>query len=157
MDAANRQDYWPLSVLKWIVSLLLFMMMAITFVDVIGRYILNAPVFGAAEMIQFLLAGTVFSGLILLSHDDKHVAVELFAPALRARLGRLHDFVVGFFSIFGLVVIGVELTRITLHALEIGRLTIVLEWPLALVSGPSALACFAAAIVQVVCVWRHRT
>ena len=58
-------EHWPLEILKWIVSLLLFLMMAITFVDVIGRYLFNAPIFGAAEMIQFLLAGTVFSGLIL--------------------------------------------------------------------------------------------
>ena len=154
-EAVNHEDQWPLSLLKWIASLLLFMMMAITFVDVIGRYILSAPIFGAAEMIQFLLAGTVFSGLILLSHDDKHVAVELFAPALSARMGGFHDFVVVFFSTFGLLIIGTELTRITFHALEVGRLTIVLEWPIALVSGPSALACFAAAAAQISWFWRR--
>lgn len=156
MEHALPQKHWLLGILKWIVSLLLFTMMMITFVDVIGRYVLNSPIFGAAEMIQFLLAGTVFSGLVLVSHEDKHVAVELFAPAIRARIPRLHDLIVVLFSVVGLLVIGVELSRITLHALEIGRLTIVLEWPIAVVSGPSAIFCFAAAVVQALWLFRSR-
>lgn len=156
MEHALPQKHWLLGILKWIVSLLLFTMMMITFVDVIGRYVLNSPIFGAAEMIQFLLAGTVFSGLVLVSHEDKHVAVELFAPTIRARIPRLHDLIVVLFSVAGLLVIGVELSRITLHALEIGRLTIVLEWPIAVVSGPSAIFCFAAAVVQALWLFRSR-
>lgn len=155
-EHALTQGHWLLDILKWIVSLLLCAMMMITFVDVIGRYVLNSPIFGAAEMIQFLLAGTVFSGLVLVSHEDKHVAVELFAPAIRARIPRLHDLIVVLFSVAGLLVIGVELSRITLHALEIGRLTIVLEWPIAVVSGPSAIFCFAAAVVQALWLFRSR-
>lgn len=155
-EHALPQGHWLLDILKWIVSLLLCAMMMITFVDVIGRYVLNSPIFGAAEMIQFLLAGTVFSGLVLVSHEDKHVAVELFAPAIRARIPRLHDLIVVLFSVAGLLVIGVELSRITLHALEIGRLTIVLEWPIAVVSGPSAIFCFAAAVVQALWLFRSR-
>jgi TRAP-type C4-dicarboxylate transport system permease small subunit len=149
MSEQRRElSHWHFHILKLIVSLLLFAMMMLTFIDVIGRYLLNSPIFGAAEIIQFLLAGTVFSGMVLVSHEDKHVAVELFAPALRAQIPRTHQFIVVLFSTVGLLIIGLELTRITLHALEVGRLTIVLEWPIAIVSGPSAFFCYAAALVQ---------
>ena len=45
--------------IRWMACLTLAIMAALTFIDVLGRYLLNKPVFGAAEMIQFLLAGTV--------------------------------------------------------------------------------------------------
>ena len=38
-------------------------MMLLTFVDVIGRYILGAPIFGATEMISTMLALAIFLGL----------------------------------------------------------------------------------------------
>ena len=71
-------EHRALSILKWTVSCFLFLMMGITFVDVLGRYVFNAPIFGAAEMIQFLLAVTVFSGLVLASLQDSHIAVTIF-------------------------------------------------------------------------------
>lgn len=144
----HSPEQWLMEALKWIVSLLLFLMMAITFVDVIGRYLFNAPIFGAAEMIQFLLAGTVFSGLVLVSHSDNHIVVELFSPRIHARIPRLHDFIVVLFSSAGLLVIAYEMGRISLHALELGRTTIVLEWPIALIAVPSTFFCAIAAIIQ---------
>ncbi len=147
-EQASSPGQVLLSIQKWIVSTLLFLMMVITFIDVVGRYLLNAPIFGAAEMIQFLLAATVFSGLVLVSRADSHIAVELFAPSIHTRIPRLHDLVVVLFSTAGLLVIAFELGRITLHALEIGRTTIVLEWPIALVSLPSTFFCVVAAVIQ---------
>ncbi len=154
---ANSADHWTLSALRWLVSILLFLMMAITFLDVLGRYLLNAPIFGAAEMIQFLLAGTVFSGLILVSHSNGHIAVELFSPRIHARIPRLHDLIVVLFSCAGLLVIAFEFARIALHALEIDKRTIVLEWPIALVAVPATLFCLIAAAVQATWLVRSRS
>ena len=144
-----------LSALKWLVSGLLFLMMMITFIDVLGRYIFNKPIFGAAEMIQFLLAATVFAGLVLACHRNSHISVELFAPKIHARIPRLHDVIVSVFSIGGLLVITVELARIAQHALEIGRTTIVLEWPVALIAVPATLLCLLASIVNILWLYRR--
>ena len=57
---------------------LIFIMMMLTFADVVGRYLFTAPIFGAAEMIQFLLAMTIFGGLCLVNARDEHITVELF-------------------------------------------------------------------------------
>ena len=147
-EDTSTRDHLVLAGIKWVSAGLLFMMMVVTFVDVIGRYLLHSPIFGAAEMIQFLLAGTVFSGLILVSNQNSHIVVELLSPAIHARMPVFHNLVVGLFSISGLLVIGVELSRISLHALAIGRLTIVLEWPVAFVTIPAAFFCFVAAVAQ---------
>jgi TRAP-type C4-dicarboxylate transport system permease small subunit len=59
------------------VAAVLFAMMALTCVDVVGRYFLNRPVPGGLEMIEILVAATVFSALPLVTLREEHVAVDL--------------------------------------------------------------------------------
>ncbi|MBT3991926.1 MAG: TRAP transporter small permease [Rhodospirillaceae bacterium] len=56
----------------------LFLMLAITFFDVIGRYFLNAPITGAHEIIAFLLGLTIFTALPLVTLDRGHITVGMF-------------------------------------------------------------------------------
>lgn len=137
----------------WFAALMLFLMMALTFVDVIGRYLLNAPVFGAAEMIQFLLALTVFAGLVLVSFRDEHIAVELVSPLIENRFPRLHSLIVKLATSLGLALVGAEMLRQSQHALATKRVSIVLEWPLALVLLPVTLFCILATVIQLSRYW----
>lgn len=59
-------------------SLALFIMMLLTFADVIGRYGFNASIFGTAEIVQALMAVVIFGGVALVTLDDDHIAVTLF-------------------------------------------------------------------------------
>ncbi|MEC7761555.1 MAG: TRAP transporter small permease [Pseudomonadota bacterium] len=140
----NRYVIRPL---EWIAAVLLFAMMALTFLDVIGRYILQAPVFGAAEMIQFLLMGCVFSALGIASTTNAHIAVELISPALEAKYPRSFRFLVGLLSAGGLVLISKQLFSLAVEAVQHGRVSVVLEWPLAAVAFPSAVLCLVAALL----------
>ena len=47
------------------------------------------------------------------------------------------------------------LARIAQHALEIGRTTIVLEWPVALIAVPATLFCLLASIVNILWLYRR--
>ena len=107
--------------LEWIVSICLVFMMLMTFADVLGRYLLDAPVFGASEMIQFSLAGSVFAGLGLVSLRDGHISVDLFSPGLARRFPVAHRLLVDLVTIGGLCLIGFQLGRIGIEALETGR------------------------------------
>lgn len=138
------------TILEWLTAAFILIMMLLTFFDVIGRYLFSAPIFGAAEMIQFLLAASIFSALGIVSARDEHIAVELFTPRLERLFPNLQPLIVRLFSVAGLFLIGVELGRIGLEALHAGRATIVLEWPIAIVAIPSAAACLFAATLQIV-------
>ncbi len=59
------------------VSIALFAMMALTFVDVVGRYVFNSPVVGGLELTEFSMAIVIFLGLVLLTSDEGHVTVDL--------------------------------------------------------------------------------
>jgi TRAP-type C4-dicarboxylate transport system permease small subunit len=51
-------------------------MMALTFVDVVARYVFNRPLRGAFEITELLLLVLIFAGLPLVSHADEHVTMD---------------------------------------------------------------------------------
>lgn len=124
-----------LPAMKFMSAALLFLMMLLTFFDVVGRYVFSAPIFGAAEMIQFLLAMTIFAGLGLVNAYDEHIAVELFEGPLQARLPRLRPVMIQLFSLVGMTVIAWQLAVFAGEAAQNNRITVVLEWPLAYLAG----------------------
>ncbi|MEP5154163.1 TRAP transporter small permease [Planktotalea sp.] len=130
-------------------SIVLAAMMLLTFVDVIGRYVLGAPVFGASEMISTLLALVIFLGLGLANAKDKHIVVELFDSRVRALAPRFYDMVVQGFSIFAMSLIAYVLWEQAVEAAHVGATTIVLEWPLAWITGTVAVLAALSVVSQV--------
>lgn len=63
-------------------SVALFAMMAITVIDVIGRYIFNTPVLGAFELTEFLVLILIFSFLAYTQAQKRHICVEIIADLL---------------------------------------------------------------------------
>ena len=57
-------------------SVILFCMMALTFVDVVARYVFNRPLRGGFEITELLLLVLIFAGLPLVSHADEHVTMD---------------------------------------------------------------------------------
>ena len=132
-----------------VTAILMFVMMMLTFVDVIGRYVFTAPVFGAAEMIQFLLAMTIFGGLCLINARDEHITVELFEARLDRYIPRLRRIIVQVFSVVVMTIIAIELYKFALDAQRIGTKTIVLEWPFAVVAFAVSGLCVVSLIAQI--------
>jgi TRAP-type C4-dicarboxylate transport system permease small subunit len=67
-------------------------MMALTFVDVVARYVFNRPLRGAFELTELLLLVLIFAGLPLVSHADEHVTMDFIDRLLgrhRAFWGRV--------------------------------------------------------------------
>jgi TRAP-type C4-dicarboxylate transport system permease small subunit len=68
-------------------SILLFLMMALTFADVVARYLLNRPIRGGFEITELTLLVLIFAGLPLVSHADEHVTMDFIDRMLPRRLG----------------------------------------------------------------------
>lgn len=66
-------------------SALLFCMMLLTFLDVVGRYLLNRPIRGAFELTELALLVLIFAGLPLVSHADEHVTMDFIDRLLGNR------------------------------------------------------------------------
>jgi len=66
-------------------SAILFSMMALTFADVVMRYLLNQPIRGGFELTELMLLLLIFAGLPLVSHADEHVTMDFVDRILPAR------------------------------------------------------------------------
>ena len=72
-----------------LVVILLVALIAVTCVDVIGRYFLNTPLTGAFEMTEILLAALVFSALPMTTERRAHVEVDLLAGKFKGGFEKL--------------------------------------------------------------------
>ena len=121
--------------LENVASVILFLMMMLTFADVIFRYLLSQPIFGSTEMIRVMLALIIFLGLGVANARDKHIVVELFDQRLRAISPRIYDFLVQGFSVFAMLVIVYVLYKQAAEAAHTGAATLVLQWPMSWIFG----------------------
>ena len=74
-----RESKWERrvdAVLGIAASLILFLMMLLTFVDVVARYLFNFPLRGGFEITELMLLVLIFAGLPLVSHADEHVTMD---------------------------------------------------------------------------------
>jgi TRAP-type C4-dicarboxylate transport system permease small subunit len=67
-------------------SILLLLMMVLTFADVVARYLINRPIRGAFEITELTLLVLIFAGLPLVSHADEHVTMDFIDRILPPRL-----------------------------------------------------------------------
>lgn len=143
--------------LELLVSVFLVVMMVITFIDVIGRYVLNQPVFGANEMISSLLALVIFAGLGIANARDDHIVVELLDHHVRRLSPWVYEIVIQGFSIFVMSLIAFVLFELALEAHHLKSLTFVLEIPLAYVAGGVSALATLSVISQVMGVYLKAT
>jgi TRAP-type C4-dicarboxylate transport system permease small subunit len=126
-------------------------MVALTFADVIGRRLFSAPVFGANDLTEHLMAVIVFAGLPLLTAQRAHLSIDLLdAWLLRPGLRGWHKLV-------DMLVAAVLALVAWEYAVAVGEaraiaevspaLTIPRAWMYALMAATSAIAAVAALLV----------
>ena len=67
-------------------GVLLFCMMSVTFVDVVLRYIFNAPLRGSFEVTELMLVVLIFAALPLVSRREEHVVMDFLDRYIGPRL-----------------------------------------------------------------------
>jgi TRAP-type C4-dicarboxylate transport system permease small subunit len=81
-------------VLGSVAALILFTMMAVTAVDVVGRYFFNSPLQGSYELTQLFMLALVFSALPSVTRRTEHITVGLFEKAFTGWLRTARDVVI---------------------------------------------------------------
>lgn len=135
--------------LEWglmrLVALALFSMMVLTFVDVAGRYLLNAPLNGAFEITELALGILVFATFPILARDGRHIRLDFLSDRLPPRARRLHGAVIRVFSGIVLAVIAWRLFKVAAFEASVGYTTLTLgmqTWPF--LAGMGVLSALAA-------------
>jgi len=146
-------DLFLTKALGGIAALTLFLMMTLTFVDVLGRYLFNSPVPGGFEITEMMMATLIFLGLPLVSVEGGHITVDLLDSFIPASIKRIQSKIVNFLSATVLAIISWQLWIKASDILEYGDSTAVLEIPMApLVFLMSIMAGFTAILLVAITV-----
>ena len=125
-------------------SVLLALMMVLTVVDVLMRYVFSAPLPSVAELTQIMLSMTVFAGFILVSRDGSHIVVSLFEPTLTRIAPRMYRLLYAISNTVGTAFILWVLILTARDAFIFQEVTEVLEipfiWILSVLAVSTALA-----------------
>lgn len=104
-------------------------MMLLTVVDVSLRYAFHKSFFGTIEVIQFLLAITIFAGLALVTRDRSHIVVSLFEPFMLRHVPRLYELLFSSFNLLGSVAVTYLMLKSGFELLRLDQRTLVLNLP----------------------------
>lgn len=121
-------------ILHWLLggaaATLLFSMMALTFLDVLGRYFLNAPVPGGFEITELMLATLIFAALPLVTLSGEQITVDLFDALIPASVQHLRDAAINFVSALMLFVLSTSMWEKAGEMLNYGDTTAILLIPI---------------------------
>ncbi len=128
-------------------AIVLLVLVALTCVDVIGRYFFNSPLTGAVELVQICMGMIIFFSFPLMFLRNDHIIVDLI-PQGRGWIGWTIALVFVAVTIFVAVVLGDRVWDYAVRAWEDGDVTEYLFIPRYPVVGLITLAIFSAALVS---------
>lgn len=141
--------------LRLAASLLLLAMMIVTFIDVVGRYVFNAPLAGAYELTEVLLALVVFIGLPIVTFRREHVTVDLVTSRLPSVLRRGLAVFAGVVMLLVLAVLAWRLGLLAIDFTEYGDTTVNLKIPLGPVAAAMAVLAAVSALAALLALFRR--
>lgn len=118
------------SILAFLAGTGLLVMMVLTFLDVIGRYGFNKSIFGTAEIVEYLMILTIFSGLAFVTATNDHITVTMFDGWIERWFSGLRRWLVIVFSIAVYSLMTWELLKHGLDHWLSGKRSAVLDLPL---------------------------
>lgn len=129
--ARPRWETWLFRGLALVASLILFLLMVVTFVDVVGRYAFNMPLPGAFELTEIGMAVLVFAALPLVSETDEHITVDIFQSMFKGWMRTAQQLFVKAVSLLCLTVLCWRLWVLAGQKAQYGDATMFLHIPLA--------------------------
>ncbi|WP_102224543.1 TRAP transporter small permease [Acidimangrovimonas sediminis] len=133
--------------LEVIAAALVVGLILVTCVDVVGRYLFNAPLRGAYDLTQILLGALVFAALPLVTARGGHVEVDLFLSLMPARAARVLGVAAAVVTALVLVYFAFRLGFKVEDDVTTGRATQGIGFPLWTLGAVGLVSCVASAIV----------
>ncbi|HPY41926.1 MAG TPA: TRAP transporter small permease [Thiolinea sp.] len=140
---------WLALTLNLIAGSALMLMMVITCIDVIGRYIFNKPLVGSVEMIEVLLGIMIFTALPVISWRNEQVVVDILDPFVPAFPNLIRNLLFNVVTAIALVIVGKHIWALGARANSHGELTEYLHLPVGTLICFFGLMCWFTAVTLV--------
>jgi TRAP-type C4-dicarboxylate transport system permease small subunit len=116
----ERLALWVSRFISSLAALVLFGMVVVTCIDVIGRYFLNAPLYGGSEIVQVSMAGVIFLSLPVMFFRHEHIVVDLFPVFQKGYLGWILSIIFLTVSAYSLWIVADKTMFYAMRSLEDG-------------------------------------
>lgn len=151
----NRVVLWTIRLLGVVAGGLLFAMMALTFVDVWGRYIFDAPIPGGFEVTELMMATLIFAGLPLVTRNDEHVTVDLLDKLFSRGAARVRDSLISLACAVMMAVLAERMWIKAAEQVEYGDMTAALHIPVYPVTYFMSATCAFSGVLLLVLAWQR--
>lgn len=138
-----------LNALEIVSALVIFAIMGVTVVDVVGRYVFNAPLPGSFELTQLLMVLVIFSALPAVCRAGAHITVDVLLNMVPKRIRKWPLAVCGVAMAVILAFLAVVMWFRAGEVWAVGDTTTYLQVPLGPFAYYIAIACGVAAVGQV--------
>ncbi len=138
---------WLAFFLNLIASVTLFSLMVITCVDVIGRYVFNAPLSGSIELTEMALGILVFAVFPVNAWRNEHIVVDMLDRFTPPIVHLLRTFVLNVIAAIALYFVGQRIITLANRSLSYGEESEYLAIPLGWTMNFIGAMCWLSAIV----------
>lgn len=136
-------------------AVLLFFMMILTLLDVFGRYLFNAPIMGAYEITELMLATLIFAGIPLAGANDEHIAVDLIDGMVPRSIAKVRDIIIALVMALVMAALSKSIWHKALEAVKYGDQTAMLQLPISPMFFIISIALGLAALVSLALAWQY--
>ncbi|MGE3148205.1 MAG: TRAP transporter small permease [Pseudorhodoplanes sp.] len=130
LNSAPAPVLWVEHALGLLAGLILLVTMAMTAIDVAGRYLLGRPLGFAYEVTELLMAAVFFIALASVTLRGEHITIGLFKGFWTGRIGAARDLVVALSVVIGTGYLCYRMMLFTGRFYDFGDRTNVLRFPL---------------------------
>jgi len=121
---------WLALLLNSVASITLFLLMAVTCIDVFGRYIFNHPLTGSTELIEMSMAVLIFSVLPVISWRNEHIVVDLLDSFTPPLVHMVRNILLNVVTALALYFLGGRILKLGARSLDYGEQSEYLGIPL---------------------------
>ena len=125
----DRLTRWVFWILGGFAGVVLAALMAVTVIDVIGRYVFNAPLPGSFEITKVMMAALIFAALPAVSRFEQHITIDLLDGVTPPGLVRFRQIAINFICAIALAVLCWRLWIYAMQTMEFGDVTDYLQLP----------------------------
>ncbi len=132
-----------------IAAIILLLLVALTCVDVVGRYFFNSPLVGAVELVETCMGAITFFSFPLMFMRNDHITVDLIPHFSRGYLGWITSLIFLVITVYIAYKLGDRVFDYATRAFEDGDVTEYLLIPKYPIVGFITAAIFSAAAISV--------
>ena len=132
-----------------IAALILLLLVALTCVDVVGRYLFNSPLVGAVEMVETCMGAITFFSFPLMFMRNDHITVDLIPHFNKGYLGWITSLIFLLITAYLAYKLGDRVYDYAVRAFEDGDVTEYLLIPKYPIVGFITAAIFSATAISV--------